>query len=505
MRIIQDLVSRKITMKTTIAKINAEAFQNNCFCLNTEYDNCAQPLDWVCKKGHMLQRPWAHVNHKRWCSQCHHQEKLVAKLKKFVEEKEGIVDLKRYVIHSTKLTFICKNNHIWQAKTGNVANKHNWCSVCSHDSRRLSIDVAHKVAEQRNGKCLSTEYIRSGCKLLWECYYKHQWYATLNSIKDSGCWCSKCNINIGEEITRRIFNILFDTTFIKIKPKWLNGLELDGFCEEQNLAFEYDGQQHYDFIKYFHKTQEKFKNQVKMDRLKDELCVSQKITLLRIPYWIKYEDLVTYIVKLSKKNDIKIPNNVDIDYNQFKDIYKINEGRFQAIKKIVKDKKGTLLTDNYVSAITKFEVKCEKGHIWSTFVNKIQSGSWCPNCAGNIKHDISHMHELAGRKNGKCLSTKYVNAHTNLLWECKKKHTWYAKPNSISIGSWCSQCAGTKSYTIDAMKKLAIKKEGKCLSKEYGGVYSKLKWKCKRGHIWDTNARQIIRGCWCGKCSRIDR
>jgi hypothetical protein len=65
---------------------------------------------------------------------------------------------------------------------------------------------------------------------------------------------------------------LFGTDFYKVHPKWLNGMELDGFNNELMIAFEYDGKQHHKFLKMFHKTKEGFIAQQERDRLKDKLC-----------------------------------------------------------------------------------------------------------------------------------------------------------------------------------------------------------------------------------------
>ena len=78
-------------------------------------------------------------------------------------------------------------------------------------------------------------------------------------------------------------------------------LELDGYNKSLNLAFEYQGAQHYNFTPYFHKTQEHFADQVYRDQLKKEICEQQGITLIVIPYNVPYEDLRDYIeLKLSE-------------------------------------------------------------------------------------------------------------------------------------------------------------------------------------------------------------
>ena len=46
------------------------------------------------------------------------------------------------------------------------------------------------------------------------------------------------------------------------------------------------------------------------------------------------------------------------------------------------------------------------------------------------------MNRRAGTKNGKCLSTQYINSKTKLLWECAEGHQWEAAPGDIKQGHW---------------------------------------------------------------------
>lgn len=54
------------------------------------------------------------------------------------------------------------------------------------------------------------------------------------------------------------------------------------------------------------------------------------------------------------------------------------------------------------------------------------------------------MQEIAKRKNGKCLSKKYINSQTKLTWQCREGHIWKAIPNNIKNGKWCPYCAREK-------------------------------------------------------------
>ena len=61
-----------------------------------------------------------------------------------------------------------------------------------------------------------------------------------------------------------------------------------------------------------------------------------------------------------------------------------------------------------------------------------------------------------------------------------------------------------KKYTIEDMQKLAKKRGGWCLSKQYSNINLKLKWKCSKcSNIWLARANHIKRGSWCPKCGDV--
>jgi len=58
-------------------------------------------------------------------------------------------------------------------------------------------------------------------------------------------------------------------------------------------------------------------------------------------------------------------------------------------------------------------------------------------------------------------------------------------------------------YTIEDMQRIAIERDGVCLSKYYLGSGKKMKWKCnKDGYEWEATPNSIFRGSWCLKCYR---
>lgn len=117
------------------------------------------------------------------------------------------------------------------------------------------------------------------------------------------------------------------------------------------------------------------------------------------------------------------------------------------------------------------------------------------------KLTLRKVQQLAIDRDGKCLSTSYVNARSPLQWECKEGHQWHAQSESIRRGHWCPTCSGVKKNTLENMKALASSKEGKCLSRLYVNAHVKLEWQCARGHRWWAVPNSVQRGSWCPQCA----
>jgi len=172
------------------------------------------------------------------------------------------------------------------------------------------------------------------------------------------------------------------------------------------------------------------------------------------------------------------------------------------MRKIANDRGGECLSKEYINNRTKLKWRCSEGHEWEADAGHIVGrGSWCRTCKGLNKSNIEEMQSLAEKRGGKCLSKIYVNTDTNLNWRCSEGHTWSAKPAHIKRNSWCPYCAGRITDDINSMRELAKQKGGKCLSEKYVNAHTKLKWQCHNSHIWDTAPVRIKSGNWCPTCS----
>lgn len=61
-------------------------------------------------------------------------------------------------------------------------------------------------------------------------------------------------------------------------------LQLDRYYPKFKLAFEYDGRQHDEYVKYIHKSRNNFIYQQVCDKIKDSKCIENGLTLIRISH-----------------------------------------------------------------------------------------------------------------------------------------------------------------------------------------------------------------------------
>lgn len=99
--------------------------------------------------------------------------------------------------------------------------------------------------------------------------------------------------SIPERYCIEFLHLLFPGyVFIKQKHQWIKNpktnypLELDAYCPELMLALEYNGIQHYVWPNFYHSKIEDFFSQRDRDQIKEDVCISKNVCLIRIPYTV---------------------------------------------------------------------------------------------------------------------------------------------------------------------------------------------------------------------------
>jgi hypothetical protein len=294
-------------------------------CLSTNYQDARTKLTWECSMGHIWNATHNTIKGGHWCPNCSGRNQKIEDCHKFAHTKNGKFLSTDFSFASSKYKWECSKGHIFDACFSSV-KLGSWCGVCAGNKRK-SIEDCHKIADLKNGKCLSKEYKTAHDHYQWECCKGHVWEATYNEIQQ-GRWCKKCgNFNFAETITRYCFDKIFGCEFKKSHPNWLvnpktlKKLELDGFNEKLQIAFEHQGIHHE--VDCPRKSMLYHSNQFEKDNIKREKCKEYGITLIEVPEVgrrLKINEVIPFLLSEFDKHNIAYPEsakNFQIDMKEF--------------------------------------------------------------------------------------------------------------------------------------------------------------------------------------------
>lgn len=106
----------------------------------------------------------------------------------------------------------------------------------------------------------------------------------------------------GQEECRRVLESLFQVPFPTVRPEFLKNprtgrlLEIDCCNLDLGLGVEYNGIQHYQYIKRMHSSYEDFLYQQERDKIKSDLCEQSGFTLITVPYTIHIRSIENFII-----------------------------------------------------------------------------------------------------------------------------------------------------------------------------------------------------------------
>lgn len=285
-------------LKSSLEEMHALAAQREGRCLSKSYVSMATKIEWECKDGHRWKSLPSDVKYnKHWCPTCAGQLPVtLEEMKNFATSKGGECLATKSANQSQKVKWRCGKGHEWE-QSPRIARRNFWCLICSGSSKR-TIDDAQNAARLRDGECLSSTYVGNKKPLRWKCLLGHEWETSYNSVQ-RGQWCPHCKKK-GENFLRQAFEELEGAPFDSVRPSWLlwkNGhkLELDGYNEKLELAFEYQGAQHLAFFPLFHKSEADFELQKEKDDFKKKACAAKGVFLISL------DEVKILLLKRSRK------------------------------------------------------------------------------------------------------------------------------------------------------------------------------------------------------------
>jgi hypothetical protein len=256
-------------------------------------------MQWKCKENHTWPATFKNIKKGSWCPTCAIKNKsTLEECQELAISRGGKCLSTEYINANISMEWKCKEetHPSWLATFSSLKSHKSWCPTCAGKAKS-TLEECQELAISRGGKCLSTEYINAHISMEWKCKEETHlsWLANFRSLKNSGSWCPYCSKSRSEKLCREILEEYTGLPFASIRPDYLKNitgynLELDGFCEDLRLAFEYQGKQHYEYIPHFHRNEGDFERQQERDKLKLELCKKHNIDVLIIPHTLSYQN-----------------------------------------------------------------------------------------------------------------------------------------------------------------------------------------------------------------------
>lgn len=261
-----------------------------------------EKIEIECEKGHHFKSFGGNITtNKCWCPECGKEKKgprlTIDEVKRICASRGGACLSDSFSNRRGPILCRCEKGHTWKSTAFALKYSGSWCHVCAQDAhknddddRAVGLATLQRIAAAHNGKLLSREYVTVSTYYQWECQKGHQWSAVARNMGILGkAWCPECAGKVGETLSLSFIKDVTLLPFQKRRPSWLKGLkgkplELDAYCQEANLAVEYQGKQHYEFVPGWHKTEEYFRECQARDALKRKLCAEFGVTLFEIPY-----------------------------------------------------------------------------------------------------------------------------------------------------------------------------------------------------------------------------
>ena len=491
--------------KHSVESLQKLAEEKNWKFISKEYLGGSKKHQFICDKGHEIEKTVDHFLKGIGCQVCSEKAPLrIEDFRKEAEKNNWELLSTEYFGKPHDLEFKCnKCLHIFKKRSSYLRGKDKVknCPECN-PLKKKTIEEIKLKAKSLGFECLSNDCKNSSIKLTWKCKYTHEWDATYNDVFNNKSGCPECHRFKNEAKIKHIFEKYFNAKFRKKSKIKVNTeqdknyeIELDGYNEELKIAFEYNGIQHYQYVKHFHNGDIKeFEQQQERDEIKKEYCLKENIDLIVIPYWIeKNEELAEFIINhfkiklyFDKEKLLHIINNYSTDSDDL-----------QEIRETLESKGMKLISNIYTNSTAKnLQIQCNTcNHIYFTSKNRIDNMKICRKCNGTAPFTMNDLQEIAKSKNIELISTSYVPGE-KVTWRCKEcDEEWSALPSSVKghknkKGTNCPKCFGKNKITIEDVIMLAETRGHKCLSTSIANRDSKLKFQCLKKneiHIWESS------------------
>lgn len=230
-------------------------------------------------------------------------EQYVKEIEKINHDIEVVGE---YIDDTTKILHRCKlDGYEWMAKPNNILHGKG-CPRCAKCERYGHEEYVKRVSNMNQNIEVVDTYVNDAVKILHRCKIDGcEWCATPNNIL-RGSGCPKCNNSKGEKAISSWLDkigVLYESQKRFDNCRYKLPLPFDFCLPDYNICIEYNGKQHYEPIDIFG-GEEAFEGTVRRDKIKEDYCKDNNISLIVIPYFADIYEELNKLYKLIEAQDM---------------------------------------------------------------------------------------------------------------------------------------------------------------------------------------------------------
>mgnify|MGYP005993385105 CR=1 FL=1 len=302
-----------------------------------------------------------------------------------------------------------------------------------------------EICSEKNGECISDQYVFATTELNFRCSYGHEWTTTPFQIRN-GSWCHECGTKKSSDSRRSSIESLQE-------------LALSQHGKLLSTSYDHGNQK---LLWQCNKGHQWVANPTNIRAGKWCPICSQNLTTLedvKSTIEIKHGKLISCEFR-NQKSDITIQCPKGHQWTTkvstimrgswcmkcaVEERTTANKNDITKVQELAKSKNGRLLSSAYKNNTSLLEWQCAEGHKWEASYAVTIRGRWCSICRKKVANAeaLKNYKKIASSHDGECLSDTYINAKTKLHWQCKRGHNFFATPDNVKQGKWCPYCRGS--------------------------------------------------------------
>jgi hypothetical protein len=248
-------------------------------------------------------------------------------------------------------------------------------------------------------------------------------------------------------------------------------MELDGYCKDLEIAFEYQGVQHFKDVSMY---KGDLSQRIADDKLKAKLCRLNGVRLLIFNYLDDFESFH----EIAEKQLSNWPGIGSADFRKpvsFNDAF-IRDDRLIELRNLLALKQIEVLSKKWLKVDTLYSFRCLVCKTkWeskaSAYFNsrRVAGCDYCNRRNPANKKDMEFLVEFARANGGRVLSSEYVGRRAYYDFVCSKNHQFNGNLNNlIDRNQFCSECEGREvrnpTPPLEELKTTLLKMNLKLLS-----------------------------------------